>query len=462
MSFNIERNEKKRVVIVGGGFGGLRLAQDLRKSNFQVILIDKNNYHQFPPLIYQIATAGLNPASISFPFRKIFEDRRDYFFRMTELRAIYQEENYIQTSIGKIDYDYLVLACGTRTNFFNNGNIAEVAMPMKVVSEAMGLRNALLSNFERSVTCASDEERQQLLNVVIVGGGPSGVEIAGAIAEMRQHVLPKDYPDMDTNRMHIHLIQGDNRLLTGMSPKASQKAYDFLTKMKVEVKLGTFVSDYKDNTVLMNDGTSIPTRNLIWVGGVDCEPIIGIHREQMGRGNRIKVDGYNRVIGSKNVFAIGDLALMENSDEAFAKGHPQMAQPAIQQGRLLAKNLVALEDGNKAMERFHYNDLGSMATIGKNKAVAEIGKFKFYGFFAWVLWMGVHLISILGVRNKFFVFMDWVWSYFTYDRSNRMILQSFKSRGMKDLEKLQQENHWGDLKDNLQTEPEKLNNSDAP
>ena len=446
MSFNIERNGKKRVVIVGGGFGGLRLVQDLRKANFQVILIDKNNYHQFPPLIYQIATAGLNPASISFPFRKIFEDRQDYYFRMTELRAIYQNENYIQTSIGKIDYDYLVLACGTRTNFFNNRNIAEVAMPMKVVSEAMGLRNALLSNFERSVTCASDEERQQLLNVVIVGGGPSGVEIAGAIAEMRQHVLPKDYPDMDTTRMHIHLIQGDNRLLTGMSPKASEKALTFLKQMNVEVKLGTFVSDYVDNTVQMNDGTSIPTRNLIWVGGVDCEPIVGIHRSQMGRGYRIKVDGYNRVIDSTNVFAIGDLALMEKADEAFSRGHPQMAQPAIQQGKLLARNLIALEKGN-VMERFHYKDLGSMATIGKNKAVAEIGKFKFYGFFAWLLWMGVHLISILGVRNKFFVFMDWVWSYFTYDRSNRMILQSFKSRGMKDLEKLHQETHWGDLKE---------------
>ena len=282
--------------------------------------------------------------------------------------------------------------------------------------------------------------------MVIVGGGPSGVEIAGAIAEMRQHVLPKDYPDMDTTRMHIHLIQGDNRLLTGMSPKASEKALTFLKQMNVEVKLGTFVSDYVDNTVQMNDGTSIPTRNLIWVGGVDCEPIVGIHRSQMGRGYRIKVDGYNRVIDSTNVFAIGDLALMEKADEAFSRGHPQMAQPAIQQGKLLARNLIALEKGN-VMERFHYKDLGSMATIGKNKAVAEIGKFKFYGFFAWLLWMGVHLISILGVRNKFFVFMDWVWSYFTYDRSNRMILQSFKSRGMKDLEKLHQETHWGDLKE---------------
>ena len=231
-----------------------------------------------------------------------------------------------------------------------------------------------------------------------------------------------------------------------MSPKASEKALTFLKQMNVEVKLGTFVSDYVDNTVQMNDGTSIPTRNLIWVGGVDCEPIVGIHRSQMGRGYRIKVDGYNRVIDSTNVFAIGDLALMEKADEAFSRGHPQMAQPAIQQGKLLARNLIALEKGN-VMERFHYKDLGSMATIGKNKAVAEIGKFKFYGFFAWLLWMGVHLISILGVRNKFFVFMDWVWSYFTYDRSNRMILQSFKSRGMKDLEKLHQETHWGDLKE---------------
>lgn len=446
MSFNIERNDKRRVIIVGGGFGGLQLAQKLRNSDLQVILIDKNNYHQFPPLIYQIATAGLNPASISFPFRKIFEDREDYFFRMTELRAIYPEENYIQTSIGKIDYDYLVLACGTKTNFFNNKNIEDVAMPMKTVSEAMGLRNTLLSNFERSVTCSTEEEREQLLNVVIVGGGPSGVEIAGAIAEMKQHVLPKDYPDMDTNLLHIHLIQGDDRLLTGMGPKASKKSLEFLQKLGVNVKLSTFVKDYKDNAVYMSDGTSIQTKNLIWVGGVNCEPIIGIKKEQMGRGFRILVDKYNKVVNSNNIFAIGDIALMENCDANYPHGHPQMAQPAIQQGALLAKNIIKLAKNKTNLKEFSYNDLGSMATIGKNKAVAEIGKMKFYGFFAWLLWMGVHLVSILGIRNKIFVFMDWIWSYFTYDRSNRMILQSFKSRGLKDLEKFQKTNHWGDIK----------------
>ncbi len=443
MSFNIERNQKKRVVIIGGGFGGLRLAQDLKKSNFQVVLIDKNNYHQFPPLIYQIATAGLNPSSISFPFRKLFEDREDYYFRMAELRAVYTDKNYIQTSIGKIDYDYLVLANGTKTNFFKNKDIEDGAMPMKTVSDAMGMRNTLLANFERSVTCSTEKERQELLNVVIVGGGPSGVEIAGAIAEMRRYVLPKDYPDMDTSKMHIYLIQGDDRLLPGMSPKASQKAYDFLKHMNIDIKLKTFVTDYANNLVKMNDGTEIGSRNLIWVGGVISNRVIGLHQECYGRGNRILVDAHSKVIGYDNIFAIGDVASMQG-DSAYPNGHPQMAQPAIQQGATLAKNLCALESG-KPLINFKYRDLGSMATIGKNKAVADLGNFKFAGFFAWVLWMGVHLVSILGVRNKVFVFMDWVWSYFTYDRSNRMILKSFESKGLKDLEQRTKDTHWGDI-----------------
>jgi len=443
MSFNIERNGKKRVVIVGGGFGGLRLARGLKKSGFQVILIDRNNYHQFPPLIYQIATAGLNPSSISFPFRKIFEDREDYFFRMAELRAVYPADNMIQTSIGKIDYDYLVLACGTTTNFFGNKNIEEAAIPMKTVTEAMGLRNSLLSSYERSVTCSSEKERDELLNIVIVGGGPSGVEIAGAIAEMRRYVLPKDYPDMDVSRMHIHLIQGDARLLPGMNEKSSQQALEFLRKMNVEIRLNTFVTDYTDHEVVMNDGARIPSRNFIWVGGVIANPVTGLPEECFGRGKRILVDEYNRVKGQKNIFAIGDIAFMD-ADPSCPKGHPQMAQPAIQQGALLARNIRAWENGGEAVP-FRYKDLGCMATIGKNKAVANIGGFVFGGFFAWLIWMGVHLMSILGVRNKLFVFLDWVWSYFTYDRSNRMILKARPSQEMNDLEKRLQENHWGDI-----------------
>lgn len=451
MSFNIARNGKKRVVIIGGGFAGLRLVHGLRKSNFQVVLIDQNNYNQFQPLIYQVATAGLNPSSIAFPFRKLIEDQDDFYFRMTELRAVYASENYIQTSIGKIDYDYLVLACGVTTNFYGNEQIRQVASPMKTVSEAMALRNALLINFERSVTCASEQERQELLNVVIVGGGPSGVEIAGAMAEMKRYILPKDYPDMKTSMIHIFLIEGSGRLLSGMSEKASAKALKFLKKMKVNVKLNTLVTTYSENEVRMSDGTSIPCRNLIWVGGVTGHEIHGMPASCVGRGGRILVDEFNKVRGSFNIYAIGDIALMDGGDPEYPKGHPQMAQPAIQQGATLALNLRALES-DLPMIPFRYNNRGSMATIGKNKAVADIGNFRFAGFTAWLLWMAVHLFSILGVRNKFFVFMDWVWNYFTYDRSNRMILTSAGSRAMKDLETRARDMHWGDLRPDGETE----------
>ncbi len=444
MSFNIARNGKKRVVIIGGGFGGLTLAHNLKKSNFQVVLIDRNNYNQFPPLIYQIATAGLNPSSITFPFRKLFEDREDYYFRMTELRAVYASENYIQTSIGKIDYDYLVLANGSTTNFYGNEKIKSVAAPMKTVSQAMALRNALLINFERSITCSTEHERQELLNVVIVGGGPSGVEIAGALAEMKRYILPKDYPDMNTSKVHIFLVEGSDRLLSGMSEKASAKALKFLEKMNVTVKLKTLVKTYEDNNVVMSDDARIPTRNLIWVGGVTGRKVYGLGDECFGRGRRILVDEYNKVKGSFNIYAIGDIALMDGGDPDYPDGHPQMAQPAIQQGVQLARNLKALE-AELPLTPFRYRDLGSMATIGKNKAVADIHGFHFAGFFAWFLWMGVHLMSILGVRNKFFVLLDWIWNYFTYDRSNRMILKSAQSRAMRDMEQRMKEQHWGDI-----------------
>ena len=323
MSINIQRNGKKRVIVVGGGFGGLRLANELRHSNLQVVLIDKNNYHQFPPLIYQVASAGMEASSISFPFRKIFRDRGDFFFRMAEVRAVFPEKKIIQTSIGKVEYDYLVFAAGTTTNFFGNSNIAEEAMPMKTVAEAMGLRNALLSNLERALTCATEQERQELLNVVIVGGGATGVEIAGAISQMKRYVLPYDYPDMDASRMHIYLIEAGDRLLAGMSPESSQKAKDFLESMGVEVCFGKMVTDYRDRKIIMKDGMEIPTRTFIWVSGVRANTITGVGGEYLGRGQRIIVDEFNRVKGMDGVFAIGDQCL-QTSDPQYPNGHPQL------------------------------------------------------------------------------------------------------------------------------------------
>lgn len=444
MSFNIESNDKKRVVIVGGGFGGLRFALDLKKANFQVVLIDKNNFHQFPPLIYQVATSGLHPSSISFPFRKIFEAREDFYFRMAELRAVFPKEKYIQTSIGKLDYDYLVLANGAKTNFFGNKNIEEAAMPMKTVGESMGLRNAILSNFERSVTCSTKQERQELLNVVIVGGGPTGVEVAGAIAEMRNYVIPKDYPDMEAKRMHIYLIQSSDRLLPGMSKKASEKSEQFLKKLGVDVLLYKRVIDYKDNKVILADGMAIPTRTFIWVCGVSANDIVGLDKESYGASNRLLVDEINRVKGYEDIFAIGDIALMLDSDPKHKQGHPQMAQPAIQQGANLAKNLIALEN-NKKTKPFRYRDLGCMATIGRNKAVADVFRMNFAGMFAWLLWMVVHLRSILGVRNKLAVLLDWTWGYITYDRSNRMILSAVKPKVILKREEIESKYHWGSI-----------------
>lgn len=442
MSFNIERNGKKRIIIVGGGFGGLKLAKKLKNSGMQVVLIDKNNYHQFPPLIYQIASAGMEPSSISFPFRKIFRKRKDFHFRMAEVRVIVPEKNMIQTSIGKAEYDYLVFAAGTTTNFFGNEHIEEEAMPMKTVSEAMGLRNALLANFERSVTCATEQERRELLNVVIVGGGATGVEIAGVISEMKKYVLPYDYPDMESSQLHVFLIEAAGRLLSGMSEESSAKSEQFLREMGVNVCLHKKVVDYKDHKVVMEDGMEIPTRTLIWVSGVKAIPITNLNPQLIGRGGRIKVDAYNRVEGLDNVFAIGDQCI-QTSDKDYPYGHPQLAQVAIQQGVLLAKNLKRLEKG-KAMKAFHYRNLGSMATVGRNRAVVEFKKVKMQGWFAWILWLVVHLRSILGIRNKVMVFLNWMWNYLTYDQSMRMIVYARKAKEVRERELREATTHLGD------------------
>ena len=444
MSINIQRNQKKRVVIVGGGLGGLRLAEDLYGSGMQVVLIDKNNFHQFPPLIYQIASAGIDPSSISFPFRQIFRKRKDFYFRMAEARMVDTEKKILQTSIGKIDYDYLVLAAGATTNFFGNKNIEEWAIPMKTVPEAMGLRNALLSNFERALTCATEEERQELLNVVIVGGGATGVEIAGALSEMKRYVIPYDYPDMDSSLMHIYLIEAGDRLLAGLSQESSQKAYDFLKSMGVDIQFGKMVTDYRDHKVVMKDGTEIPTRTFLWVSGIRANAMPGIDESHLGRGFRFKVDEYNRIPGVEDVFVIGDQCL-QTSDAAYPNGHPQVAQVAIQQAKNLAKNLKRIDKGadSSQLTAFRYNNLGSMATIGRNKAVVEIGKFRSQGFFAWVLWLVVHLRSILGVKNKMMVLLNWLWKYVSYNDSIRMITYATKPREVEERMKREQTTHLG-------------------
>ena len=445
MSINIQRNQKKRVVIVGGGLGGLRLAEDLYGSGMQVVLIDKNNFHQFPPLIYQIASAGIDPSSISFPFRQIFRKRKDFYFRMAEARMVDTEKKILQTSIGKIDYDYLVLAAGATTNFFGNKNIEEWAIPMKTVPEAMGLRNALLSNFERALTCATEEERQELLNVVIVGGGATGVEIAGALSEMKRYVIPYDYPDMDSSLMHIYLIEAGDRLLAGLSQESSQKAYEFLKSMGVDIQFGKMVTDYRDHKVIMKDGTEIPTRTFLWVSGIRANAMPGIDESHLGRGFRFKVDEYNRIPGLNDVYAIGDQCL-QTSDAAYPNGHPQVAQVAIQQAKNLAKNLKLINQGADSSEltAFHYKNLGSMATIGRNKAVVEIGKFRSQGFFAWVLWLVVHLRSILGVKNKMMVLLNWLWKYVSYNDSIRMITYATKPREVEERMKREQTTHLGE------------------
>lgn len=445
MSINIQRNQKKRVVIVGGGLGGLRLAEDLYGSGMQVVLIDKNNFHQFPPLIYQIASAGIDPSSISFPFRQIFRKRKDFYFRMAEARMVDTEKKILQTSIGKIDYDYLVLAAGATTNFFGNKNIEEWAIPMKTVPEAMGLRNALLSNLERALTCATEEERQELLNVVIVGGGATGVEIAGALSEMKRYVIPYDYPDMDSSLMHIYLIEAGDRLLAGLSQESSQKAYEFLKSMGVDIQFGKMVTDYRDHKVVMKDGTEIPTRTFLWVSGIRANAMPGIDESHLGRGFRFKVDEYNRIPGVEDVFAIGDQCL-QTSDAAYPNGHPQVAQVAIQQAKNLAKNLKLINQGadSSALTAFHYKNLGSMATIGRNKAVVEIGKFRSQGFFAWVLWLVVHLRSILGVKNKMMVLLNWLWKYVSYNDSIRMITYATKPREVEERMKREQTTHLGE------------------
>lgn len=420
MKANIKETSQKRIVIIGGGFGGLKLARELTRSDYQVVLIDKNNYHQFQPLFYQVATAGLEPSAISFPFRKVFQKTKNIHIRIAQVLKITPESNHIFTSIGHINYDYLVMAIGTDTNFFGNAKMMEKAKPMKSVSEALALRNTILKNYENALIVEDPEVRKGLMNIVVVGAGPTGVEVSGTLAEMKKYVLPKDYPELDFEMMQVHLLEGSPRVLGTMSEAASEKAKQYLIDLGVNVSLNTRVKDYDGLTVYLQDGTTIQTNTLVWAAGVTGNTIEGLNPAVLERGNRIKVDRYNKVEGYANIFAIGDIAYMQ--EPKFENGHPQVAQVAIQQGNLLAKNLKNVLV-NKPMKQFSYKDLGSMATIGRNKAVADLPKIKFQGFFAWLIWMFVHLMSIVGIKNRLLIFINWAWNYVTYDQSLRLIIE---------------------------------------
>lgn len=422
MKANIEYTDKKRVVIVGGGLGGLELAFKLVGSDFQVVLVDKNNYHQFPPLIYQVASAGLEPSSISFPFRRLFQGQKDFFFRMAEVKAVDAAGKKIATSVGDIHYDYLVLAAGARTNFFGNKEIEAATLPMKSVSEAMRLRNTILRNLEKAETEEDPVRRQALMNIVVVGGGASGVEIAGAVAEMKKNILARDYPDLDASQMHIYLVNAGKRLLAAMDPVSSARAERDLKELHVHIRQPQFATEYKDGILKTSAGLEIPARTVIWVSGICANTIEGLPVESIGHAGRILTDRFCRVKGVQDVFAIGDQSLIEG-DEDYPLGHPQLAQVAMQQAKTVAENLKAAQKG-LAGKPFKYRNLGVMATIGRNHAVAEIGGRKFGGFAAWVLWLVVHLRSILGVKNKAFILLNWVWNYLNYKQSLRLILKA--------------------------------------
>lgn len=417
------------VVIIGGGFGGIQVAKQLADKPVEVILLDKHNYHTFQPLLYQVATGGLEAESIGFSLRKNFEGQKNLRFRIAEVTHIDAEANTVQTNIGPIPYDYLVIATGSTTNFFGNKDIEKYAMPMKSIPEALNLRYMVLQNLEDAILKPSKEERAPYLSFVLVGAGPTGVELAGALAELRNHVLNKDYPELSKDEMKVYLVDFLPKVLGPFSDEGSRAAQGFLTKMGVEVLLNVKVESYDGNEIKFEGGKSIRTKNVIWSAGVAGVVPHGVAKEAIERGNRVKVDNICRMVGSSNIFAIGDVAAMITDDTP--KGHPGVAQVAIQMGQLTGKNINRLIRGEKP-EPFKYFDKGSLATIGRNKAIADLGKIRFQGFFAWLIWMFVHLISLMGGRNRVIVFINWVASYVNNNGGSRLIIRKFETEELVD------------------------------
>lgn len=418
--------KKEKVVIIGAGFAGLRIAQDLiNHPAYDVLLIDKHNFHQFQPLMYQVASARLEPASISFPLRKVFQRAKNVKIRITKVENINTEENYISTTIGTFNYDHLVIAIGCTTNYFNNKNLEDYAYPMKTIPEAIQLRNRILQTFEDALNCKDDNHLQALLNFVIVGGGPTGVELAGALAEMKKNILPKDYPDKDFSKLTIYLLEGAPHTLNPMSKGSQTKSQEYLEDLGVIVKTNTLVNDYDGNVVALNTGEKITSKNVIWAAGVTGNIINGLPQNCITRGNRLVVNRYNKIDGLNGVYALGDIAYMETPN--YPKGHPQLAGVALQQAKLLAQNLKNSAK-NKPQKVFEYIDKGSMATIGKRKAVVDLPKFSFQGRLAWFTWMFIHLMLILSVKNKLLIFMNWSISYFSNDSTLRILMKPVNKR----------------------------------
>ncbi|MDB5222697.1 MAG: NAD(P)/FAD-dependent oxidoreductase [Chitinophagaceae bacterium] len=414
------------ILIIGGGFGGLKLARSLNnKAGFEVYLLDKYNYHQFQPLFYQVATAGLDASNISFPLRKVFHKSRNVHFRMAEVKEIISVENKVVTDIGEFTYDVLVLATGADTNFFGNRHLIENAFPMKSTVEAVQLRHRLILNFEDALSAKNETELNRLMTIVIVGGGPTGVELSGAIADMRRFVLPKDYPELDFSKMKIYLLEGSPKTLGAMSEKSSGNSQKYLERLNVIVHTDTVVKDYDGETVTLQNGGTIESAMVIWAAGIKGNVPAGINKDLIVKGNRIKVDRFNKILGFENIYSIGDVAYMET--ENYPQGHPQVASVAIQQGKLLAYNLRRMEMKSPHAEEFEYHDKGTMATVGRNLAVVDIPKPKLHlkGFLAWLMWMGLHLVLLLGVKNRFAVFSNWLYNYITYDQNLRLIFKEF-------------------------------------
>lgn len=412
----------KKVLVVGGGFAGMNFIKRLSgEKKFQITLVDSNNYNFFPPLLYQVATAFIEPSNISYPYRRMFQQKKNLRFHLGCLLSIHPENNTIETDTGTLDYDYLVIAVGTEANYFGLEQVRKNALPMKTISDALNLRNHILLSMECAVRTKDPAEKAKNLTVVVAGGGPSGVEIAGMLAELGRNVAAKEYPEIPNLQTYIHLVDSSPALLGPMSKLAQQEALEVLGNLGVKIRLNTLVKDYVDDRVLLGDGTSIDANTLIWTTGVIGRELPGLPVDVIGRGRRVMVDEFNRVKNTTNIFALGDIAL-QTSDVNYPNGHPQLAQVAIQQGRSLAKNLEKLLK-NEPLTPFKYHDKGSMAIIAKYKAVADLPRFSFKGFFAWLIWLFIHIIPIAGFRNKVKLAFSWLWSFITNNPTLRLIIR---------------------------------------